>query len=74
MQLAACASELRDKLADHCDIVAGLEASGGYQRATSDGAQDVFELAQAIGRIDVDKDQTGFRRRELRDRPFRAVR
>jgi len=74
MQLAVRASELRGKLADHCDIVAGLEASGGYQRATSDGAQDVLQLAQAIGRIDVDKDQTGFRRRKLRDGPFGAVR
>src|SRR5882762_3876449 len=75
MQLAAApVSQLRDKLADHCDIVAGLEASSGYQRATSHGSQDVLQLAQAIGRIDVDEDQTGFRRRELRDRPFRAVR
>src|ERR1700730_386128 len=67
-------SQLRDKLADHCDIIVGLEASSGYQRATSHRQQDVFQLAQAIGGIDVDKDQTGFRRRELRDRPFRAVR
>src|SRR5260370_27722692 len=75
MQLAAApVSQLRDKVADHCDIVAGLEASSGYQRATSHGSQDVLQLAQAIGRIDVDEDQTGFRRRELRDRPFRAVR
>src|SRR5258706_6698924 len=75
MQLAAApVSQLRHKLADHCDIVAGLEASSGYQRATSYRPQDVLQLAQAIGRIDVDKDQTGFRRRELRYRPFRAVR
>src|SRR5258708_16080885 len=75
MQLAAASvSQLWDKLADHCDIVAGLEASSSYQRATSHGSQDVFQLAQAIGRIDVDKDQTGFRRRKLCDRPFRAVR
>src|SRR5258705_13582530 len=74
MQLAASVSQLRDKLADHCDIVAGLESSSGYQRATTHGSQDVLQLAQAIRRIDVDKNQTGFRRRKLRDRPFRAVR
>src|SRR5258706_1165014 len=74
MQLAAAVSQLRDKLADHCDIVAGLEASGSYQSATPHSSQDVFQLAQAIGRIDVDQNQTGFRRCKLRDRPLRAVR
>src|SRR6202051_2672348 len=74
MQLAASVSQLRDKLADHRDIVAGLEASSAYQRATSHGSQDVFQLAQAIGRIDVDENQTGFRRRKLRNRPFGTVR
>jgi hypothetical protein len=54
MQLAAFGSQLRDKLADHCDIVAGLEASGSYQCTTPHSSQDVFQLAQAIGRIDVD--------------------
>src|SRR6476661_6551744 len=74
MQLAAFGSQLRDKLADHCDIVASLEASSGYQRATSHGSQDVLQLAQAIGGIDVDQNQTSLRRRKLRDRPFRAIR
>src|SRR5882724_10453016 len=74
MQLVASASQLRDKLPDHCDIVAGLEASSSYQCAASNRSQNVIELAQAIGRIDIDKDQTGLRRGELRDRPFRAIR
>src|SRR5882724_3288972 len=74
MQLTASVSQLRDELADHCDIVAGLEAGSGYQRATSHGPQDVFQLTQAVGRIDVDQNQAGLRRRKLRDRPFRAVR
>src|SRR6516164_737478 len=74
IQRDVCASELRDKLSDHCDIVARLESGSGYQHATSHRAQDVLQLAQAIGRIDVDKNQPGLRRRELRDRPFRAVR
>src|ERR1700675_2847494 len=75
MQFAAASvSQLRDKLADHCDIVAGLEASSGYQRATSHGSQGLLQLTQAIGWIDVDQDQAGLRRRKLRNRPFRAVR
>src|SRR5258707_4084113 len=74
MQLAAAVSQLRDKLADHCDIVAGLEASGSYQSATPHSSQDVFQLAQAIGRIDVDQNQTSFRRCKLHNCPFRAVR
>src|SRR6267378_3466607 len=73
MQLATSASQLRGKLANHRDIVAGLEASSGYQRATSHGSQDVFQLTQAIGGIDIDQNQTSLRRRKLRDRPFRAV-
>src|SRR5882757_247120 len=74
MQLITSVSQFRDELTNHCDIVAGLEASSGYQRATSHGSQDVFQLAQAIGGIDIDQDQTSLRRRELCDRPFRAVR
>ena len=74
LRLAASVSQLGDKLADHCDIVAGLEACGGDHRATSHGSQGMLQLAQAIGGIDVDQNQTSLRRRKLRDRPFRAVR
>src|ERR1700692_1893196 len=73
-QLAASVSQLGDKLADHCNIVAGLEASRSYQGATSHRAQHVLQLAQAIGGVDVDQNQASLRRRELRDCPFRAVR
>src|SRR5260370_6873897 len=34
-QLTASVSQLRDKLADHCNIVAGLEATPGFQPSTS---------------------------------------
>src|SRR5271154_2037497 len=74
MQLAASVSQFRHKLADHGDIVAGLEVSRGYQRTTSDGMQDVLQFTQAISGIDIDQNQTGFRRRKLCDRPLRAVR
>src|SRR3954454_18772793 len=74
MQLATSGSQLRDKFADHCDVIARLEASSSYQRPTSHSSQDMFQLAQAIGRINVHKDQTGFRSRKLRDRPLRAIR
>src|SRR5713101_2460863 len=74
LRLAASVSQLGDKLADHCDIVARLEACGGDQRATSHGSQGLLQLTQAISWIDVDEDQAGLRRRELRNCPFRAIR
>jgi len=42
VQLAASACEFRDKLADHGDMVAGLESGSGDQRAASYGAQCVL--------------------------------
>src|SRR5882672_6719101 len=62
LQLPTFLSKLRDEFANDRDIVAGLEASSGYQRATSHGPQDVFQLAQPIGRIDIDQNQAGLRR------------
>src|SRR5260370_1174157 len=73
-QIAASGLQLGEKLADHCDIVARLEACGGDQRATSHGTQGMLQLTQAIGWIDVDQDQAGLGRRKLRNSPFRAVR
>src|ERR1700722_3751176 len=74
VQLAPSPSQFRAPLADHCDVVAGFEARGRYQRAASHSAQHMLQLTQAISRIDVDKNQAGLRGRELGDRPFRAVR
>ena len=68
------AVDLRRQLAQHGDIVAGLERLGGDQRLAADLVERVFELGQAIGRIDVDEDQAGLGGRELGDHPFGIVR
>src|SRR5882757_754566 len=66
MQITTSVTQLGGEFANHCDIVAGLEASSGYQRTTSHGSQDVFQLAQAIGGVDIDQNETSLRRRKLR--------
>src|SRR5258707_7016340 len=65
LQLAASVSELGDKLADHCDIVARLEACGGDQRTTSHGSQGMLQLTPAKGRVEFDEGQAGPRCRQL---------
>ena len=65
--------ELRREPAQHLDVAARLEGFGGDQRAALDLVQRVFELRQAIGGVDVDQDQPGLRRGELRHRPFAVV-
>ena len=56
------------------EIVAGLEPRRGDQRDAADLVQRVFELGEAIGRVDVDQDQPGLGGRELGDDPFGVVR
>src|SRR5579883_439829 len=67
------AVDLGRQLAQHADIVAGLEVIGGDQRLALDLVERVFDLGEAVGRIDVDEDEPGLGRRKLRDRPFRIV-
>ena len=68
------ALDLRRELAQHADIAAGLERIGRDQGFAADLVERVFELGQAIRGVDVDEDETGLRRRELRDCPFGVVR
>ena len=76
---AACSSpgvaagDLRRQLAQHADIVAGLEAVGGDQRLAAHLVERVFELGQPVGRVDVDHDQPGLGGGELGDHPFAVV-
>jgi hypothetical protein len=58
---------------DHADIIACLEALGRDQRAHAHLVQCVFRFRQPIGRIDVNENETGLGRRELRQRPFGAI-
>jgi hypothetical protein len=66
--------EFRRQLAQHADIVAGLEARRGDERDAARFVERVFEFGQAIGRVDVDEDQAGLGGGELGDDPFGVVR
>ncbi len=68
------AVDLGRELAQHADIVAGLERIGGDQRLAADLVERVFELGQPVGRVDVDQDQAGLGGGELGDHPFGIVR
>ena len=66
-------AELGRQLAQHADIVRGLEALGENQRLAADFVERVFQLGDAIGRIDVDQDQAGLGGGELGQHPFAVV-
>ena len=63
----------RGQLAQHGEIVAGLEAGGGDQGAAADLVQRVLQLVGAVGRVDVDQDQAGLGGGELRHHPLGVV-
>ena len=62
------------ELAQHADIVRGLETLGQDQRLAADLVERVFKLGDAIGRIDVDQDEPGLGGGELGEHPFAVVR
>ncbi len=66
--------EFGRQLAQHSEVVAGLEPGGGDQRRAASLVQRVFEFGQPIGRVDVDEDQPGLGGSELGDGPFGVVR
>jgi hypothetical protein len=68
------ALDLGHQLAQHAEIVAGLEALGGDQRLASNLVERVLELVGPIRGVDVDQDETGLGRRELGDHPLGVVR
>ena len=59
---------------DHADIIAGLQPLGADQGFHPDLVDRVFDLGQAIGRVDRDQDQPRPRRGELGQGPFCLVR
>ena len=66
-------AELRRKLAQHADIVRGLEALGENQRLAAHFVERVFQLDRAIGRIDIDQNEPGLGRGKLSEHPFGIV-
>ena len=65
--------QLGREIAQHADIVAGLEPRGGDQRGAARFVERVFELGEAVGRVDVDEDEPGLGGGELGDDPFGIV-
>jgi len=65
--------DLLRELAQHADIVRGLEVIGGDERLAADLAEGVIELGEAIGGIDVDEDEPGLGGGELGHHPFGVV-
>ena len=68
-----CLTHLRRQLAQYADIVRSLEFLGENQRLAADFVERIFELGGAIGRIDIDQDEAGLSRGELRQHPFAIV-
>ena len=67
------AGKLGRELAQHADIVRGLEALGEDQRLAADLVERVFELGDPIGRIDVDQNEPGLGGGELGEHPLAVV-
>ena len=65
--------QFRHEPQQHLHVVRRAEPAGGDEHAHARVGQRVFQLSQAVGRIDVHEDGAGFCRRVLRDHPFRAV-
>ena len=75
MQLARTGDrEFRRQGIDHSDIIAGLEARRGDQRFAAGPVQGVFDLAEAVGGVDVDQDHPGLGGGELGDDPLGVIR
>ena len=66
--------EFGGEFPQHPDKVTGFELRRGDQSDSAGIVQGVFELGQAVRRVDVDQDQPGLRRGKLDDYPFGIVR
>ena len=65
--------DLRHHVLHDGQVIAGLEAGRQDQRAALHLVKHVFEFRTPVGGVDVDHDQTGFRRGELGQYPFGTV-
>src|SRR5204863_7124905 len=61
------------QLAQHADIIGGLETLGENERLAAHFVERVLELGHAVRRIDVNQDETGFGAGELGENPFTGV-
>ncbi|MPM58024.1 hypothetical protein SDC9_104853 [bioreactor metagenome] len=65
--------QLGRQLAQHAQVVAGLEAGHADQRLAVHLVDGVFHLGSAVGGIDVHQHQANLRRGELHQHPFGIV-
>ncbi len=63
----------RAQLAQHADIITGLEASSRHKHRTADFVQGIFDFRDPVSRIDGNQDSTDLRRGKLDNGPFRTV-
>ncbi len=61
------------QLAQHAQVVAGLEARHGHQQLAAHLVQRIFHLGGAVGRVDVDQHQAHLRGGQLHQHPFGVV-
>ena len=61
------------QLAQHAQVVAGLEARHGHQQLAAHLVERVFHLGRAVGRVDVDQHQAHLRGGQLHQHPFGVV-
>ena len=61
------------QLAQHAQVVAGLEARHGHQQLAAHLVQRIFHLGRAVGRVDVDQHQAHLRGGQLHQHPFGVV-
>ena len=74
LQLAGRAMRpLGRQLAQHAQVVAGLEARHGHQQLAAHLVQRIFHLGRAVGRVDVDQHQAHLRGGQLHQHPFGVV-
>ena len=72
-QAGFAVGQLGRQVGEHRQIVAALEGRRQDQRAAAHLVEGVFELAAAVGRVDVDQHQPGLGGGELGERPFVVV-
>ena len=65
--------QLRQQRVQHLHVVGGLERGRGDDAGAADFREREFELAQAVGGIDGDENESGLGGGKLRQRPFRAI-
>src|SRR5260370_35199066 len=65
-------AEFRRQLAQHANVIGGLETLGANERLAADFVESVFELGGAVGGIGFDQEEPWFSAGALSSPPLRA--